>query len=99
MNFTRHLDRLCAALAALAGLLPRAAAVWRPAPLRGALQPLRAWRRVARAGVLMLAVWRRLVGGNRPLRVAPRSARDRMRRCGHRRTTRLDAERARPNAH
>ena len=32
MNFTRHLDRLAAALAWLAGLLPRATAdPWRPA--------------------------------------------------------------------
>ena len=32
MNFTRHLDRLAAALAWLAGLLPRATvAQWRPA--------------------------------------------------------------------
>ena len=32
MNFTRHLDRLAAALAALAGLLPGATpALWRPA--------------------------------------------------------------------
>ena len=31
MNFTRHLDRLAAALAALAGLLPRYPALpWRP---------------------------------------------------------------------
>jgi hypothetical protein len=32
MNFIRHLDRLAAALAALAGLLPRAACagLWRP---------------------------------------------------------------------
>ena len=32
MNFTRHLDRLAAAIAALAGLLPGATpALWRPA--------------------------------------------------------------------
>jgi hypothetical protein len=32
MNFTRHLDRLAAALSALAGLLPSATSdLWRPA--------------------------------------------------------------------
>ena len=54
MNFTRHLDRLAACLAWLAGLLPRATvAPWRPAaevllPCKTVATPARLQRTTAR---------------------------------------------------